>query len=55
MPGILHDISEPSQKATFGMGCFWANDALFGGTPGVLRTRVGYSGGSTPDPTYKNM
>ncbi|KAK9709597.1 Peptide methionine sulfoxide reductase [Popillia japonica] len=55
MPGILHDINEPCQKATFGMGCFWANDALFGATHGVLRTRVGYSGGTSPNPTYKNI
>ncbi|XP_055378000.1 peptide methionine sulfoxide reductase-like isoform X2 [Condylostylus longicornis] len=28
------------------MGCYWAAEALFGATSGVLRTRVGYSGGS---------
>lgn len=55
MPGILHDVHKPCQKATFGMGCFWANDALFGATPGVLRTKVGYSAGTTINPTYKNM
>nr|CAH7713277.1 unnamed protein product [Callosobruchus chinensis] len=37
------------------MGCFWAGDALFGAQPGVLRTRVGYSGGTTMDPVYKKM
>lgn len=37
------------------MGCFWANDALFGSLPGVVYTRVGYAGGTTPNPVYKNM
>ncbi|GHA64797.1 hypothetical protein GCM10007389_16920 [Pontibacter akesuensis] len=34
------------------MGCFWSPDALFGSIAGVVRTRVGYAGGTTPDPTY---
>ena len=55
MSAIPHQIIIPFDKATFGMGCFWANDALFGATPGVLRTRVGYSGGNTVKPTYKNI
>ncbi|CAH1968257.1 unnamed protein product [Acanthoscelides obtectus] len=55
MPSVLHDVSTPFRKATFGMGCFWAGDALFGAQPGVLRTRVGYSGGTTIDPVYKKM
>lgn len=55
MPSLVHEVNVPFRKATFGMGCFWACDALFGATPGVLRTRVGYSGGSTAEPTYKKM
>ena len=38
--------------ATFGLGCFWGPDAEFGGLPGVVRTRVGYAGGTRDDPTY---
>ncbi|KAJ8955980.1 hypothetical protein NQ318_006251 [Aromia moschata] len=53
MPTVVHDVNGPFKKATFGMGCFWASDALFGAQPGVLRTRVGYSGGTTLDPVYK--
>lgn len=34
------------------MGCFWSPDALFGSVEGVVRTRVGYAGGSTLSPTY---
>lgn len=55
MPSVLHEINVPCKKATFGMGCFWACDALFGAQQGVLRTRVGYSGGTKLDPAYKNL
>jgi len=41
--------------ATFGMGCFWGPDARFGATPGVVRTRVGYAGGTEPDPSYYSL
>ncbi|WP_241536073.1 peptide-methionine (S)-S-oxide reductase MsrA [Indiicoccus explosivorum] len=44
-----------SETATFGMGCFWGPDAMFGSLPGVIRTRTGYAGGTTPDPTYRKM
>ncbi|WP_157265675.1 peptide-methionine (S)-S-oxide reductase MsrA [Paenibacillus sp. FJAT-27812] len=41
--------------ATLGMGCFWSPEALFGHLPGVVRTRVGYAGGTAADPTYRQM
>lgn len=43
------------ETATFGMGCFWGPEARFGSLPGVLRTRVGFAGGSKPNPTYRQM
>lgn len=43
------------RRATFGMGCFWGPEALFGQMPGVVRTRVGYAGGTKPQPTYREM
>lgn len=43
------------ETATFGMGCFWGPDARFGSLPGVIRTRTGYSGGSTQAPNYRQM
>ncbi|GFQ65498.1 hypothetical protein TNCT_621431 [Trichonephila clavata] len=46
----------PNMKtATFAMGCFWHPDALFGCQKGVHRTRVGYTGGSLHNPTYRNL
>lgn len=47
--------SSPCETATFGMGCFWGPDARFGALPGVIRTRTGYAGGTTGNPTYRQM
>ncbi len=44
-----------TDTATFGMGCFWGPDARFGAIDGVVRTRVGYAGGTTPDPAYYSL
>jgi len=44
-----------TETATFGMGCFWGPDARFGATAGVVRTRVGYAGGSEANPTYYSL
>jgi len=41
-----------TETATFGMGCFWGPDARFGAMEGVVRTRVGYAGGTTANPSY---
>jgi peptide-methionine (S)-S-oxide reductase len=43
------------KKATFGAGCFWGVEAAFRQLEGVTRTRVGYSGGRTEDPTYEDV
>jgi peptide-methionine (S)-S-oxide reductase len=42
-----------SQIADFGMGCFWGAERIFWETPGVFVTAVGYQGGSTPNPNYR--
>lgn len=44
-----------TELATFGMGCFWGPDALFEKVPGVLKTRVGYAGGSMDHPEYDDV
>ena len=43
------------ETATFGMGCFWGHEAYFGSLPGVMRTRVGFAGGTSPLPSYRCM
>ena len=42
-------------KATFAAGCFWHVEDLFARTRGVTSTRVGYTGGTMPNPTYQDV
>jgi peptide-methionine (S)-S-oxide reductase len=43
------------KKATFGAGCFWGVETRFGKVKGVVETVVGYTGGTTDNPTYKDV
>jgi peptide-methionine (S)-S-oxide reductase len=44
-----------SRVALFGMGCFWGAERRFWELPGVVATAVGYAGGHTPNPTYREV
>lgn len=46
---------EEMEVAQFGLGCFWGAERKFWQVEGVHVTAVGYSGGHTPNPTYKEV
>ena len=46
---------EGFEEAIFGMGCFWGVERKFWETEGVYTTAVGYSGGITMNPTYREV
>lgn len=46
---------ERHELALFGMGCFWGAERKFWTLEGVYSTSVGYVGGTTPNPTYREV
>ena len=52
---IVPPFPEGLETAVFGMGCFWGAEKKFWQTPGVWSTAVGYAGGYTPNPTYREV
>lgn len=52
---ISEDESNPGSKtAVFALGSFWRSEAVFGCLDGVVRTSVGYAGGSKTNPEYRS-
>ena len=43
------------RRVCFGMGCFWGAERKFWSLPGVYTTAVGYAGGHTPAPNYREV
>ena len=54
-----HTLTAPFPEgmavAVFGMGCFWGAERMFWELPGVYTSAVGYAGGLTPNPTYREV
>ena len=46
---------EYTQLALFGLGCFWGAERVFWETQGIYTTAVGFAGGYTPNPTYREV
>ena len=47
-------MSAPTERAILAGGCFWGVQDLLRRYPGIISTRVGYSGGDVRNATYRN-
>jgi peptide-methionine (S)-S-oxide reductase len=52
---LLTESYPHGEMVLLGMGCFWGAERKFWSLPGVLSTAVGYAGGYTPNPTYREV
>jgi peptide-methionine (S)-S-oxide reductase len=52
---IVPPFPQGLKEAIFALGCFWGAEKHFWELPGVYSTQVGYAGGYTPNPTYKEV
>jgi peptide-methionine (S)-S-oxide reductase len=52
---IVPPFPDGIRTALFGMGCFWGAERKFWQLPGVYSTAVGYAGGLTPNPDYREV
>ena len=49
----LDEVPEGCEVTYFAMGCYWGEERLFWKQDGVVNTAVGFMGGFTPNPTYR--
>ena len=52
---ITGDCPNDQNEVLLGLGCFWGAERAFWSLPGVVSTSVGYGGGHTKNPTYKEV
>jgi len=52
---IVPPFPANTERAVFGMGCFWGAERKFWELEGVYTTAVGYAGGTTPNATYREV
>ena len=52
---IVPPFPAGTKTAVFGMGCFWGAERKFWQLDGVYSTAVGYAGGLTPNPSYREV
>ncbi|NOQ16553.1 MAG: peptide-methionine (S)-S-oxide reductase MsrA [Methyloprofundus sp.] len=52
---ICPPLPKHIEESIFAMGCFWGAERFFWQQQGIYSTAVGYAGGSTPNPTYKEL
>ncbi len=54
-PKDIKRLTNKTELATFGGGCFWCTEAIFQMLPGVKSVTSGYAGGTADNPTYKDV
>ena len=54
-PLVTDEAPAGYEVAVFGLGCCWGAEEIFWQVPGVWSTSVGYSGGTTPNPSYEEV